>query len=217
MVYVLRDAFTAGQCPGRLKDNLINIARELGVDPTNGTIVNLGARLATSSDHKDTKSNIDEAWNLFYNPLFRELRLRIVGFEGDPSAVEHMRNEFSRKGSRYELQDADMLSRVNMAYEFVDVRTVVRELLQRGVPHKFLLLKIDIDSFDFHVFSKIVRHFEPQLVQRLNRLARRPFSPAGGEHIDHAYDHLMEHGCMPLPRPDSPPDWVGTDWGTEDI
>lgn len=93
-----------------------------------------------------------------------DLRLRMVGFEGDPVAAEHMRQEFNRTGGRFELRDDDMRSRVSMAYEYVNVRTIVRALKRFRVPRDFLLLKIDIDSFDFHVFSEIVHHFRPLLV-----------------------------------------------------
>ena len=47
-----------------------------------------------------------------------------------------------------------MRSRVSMAYEYVNVRTIVRALKRFRVPRDFLLLKIDIDSFDFHVFRR---------------------------------------------------------------
>ena len=50
--------------------------------------------------------------------------------------------------------------------------------------------------------------FEPQLVQHLRRLARRPFSsPMGGERFDRTVSYCMQHDRMPGPeveRPDLP-------------
>ena len=44
--------------------------------------------------------------------------------------------------------------------------------------------------------------FEPQLVQHLRRLARRPWSPMGGERLDRAIGYCMQHGRMPSPEVD---------------
>ena len=49
--------------------------------------------------------------------------------------------------------------------------------------------------------------FEPRLVQHLRRLARRPFSPMGGERFDRTVSYCMQHDRMPGPeveRPDLP-------------
>ena len=52
--------------------------------------------------------------------------------------------------------------------------------------------------------------FEPLLVQQLHRLARRPFSPSGGERFQCAFDHCMQHGRMPSPKLEMPfvPEWA---------
>ena len=80
--------FTPGHCPLPLSTSFATVARALGVDPTNGTLVNLGARLSSSASNKDYKSNRDESWEMFFHN--DDLRLRMVGFEGDPVAAEHI-------------------------------------------------------------------------------------------------------------------------------
>ena len=48
---------------------------------------------------------------------------------------------------------------------------------------------------------------EPQLTQQLRRLARRPFSPRGGERFDHTVSYCMQHErtASPEEEHDLPP------------
>lgn len=150
--------FRAGECPPRHVDSdLIELAQALGIDPTNGTMVNLGARLAIGHD---AKSNTDITWSAFFSKRWEHLGLRVVGFEGDPTGVQKMQSAFNKSS----VLDDGRRSRINMLYEWVDVHTVVRKLRNHNVPRDFFILKIDIDSFDFHAFQTIVHHFEPKLV-----------------------------------------------------
>ena len=144
------------RCPPPFNGFLKPLAA-LGVDLTNGTIVNVGATL-THPGFGNKHSNQDESWRLFWSHA-TEKRMRMVAFEPvpTPSHKETLDRMLNVTGG-------DVRDRVAMLYEYVDPNTIVRVLRQHGVPSAFPLLKIDIDSLDFHVFAAIVQHFEPALV-----------------------------------------------------
>ena len=147
-------------CSTRRFTNFSAAWATIGADPKNGWIVNLGATLGRAGC-RSRASNHDESWQLFFG--HPELNLRIVAFEGSESAIKETEAEFRRKGGRYELRPG-IRERAELIQMYVSPKTIVEELKQRGVPHGFALLKIDIDSVDLEVFAAITQRFAPDLV-----------------------------------------------------
>ena len=154
------DAFAArfqeGHCPPRIHPgDFLQVARAVGIDPTGGTVVNVGAAMGHPGVRHAKTANSDLAWKFFLD--HPELQLRSLAFEADPPAVEVLRKTL-------QTMNESVRSRIDMVYDFVNASTIVDVLRKHNVPRKFLLLKLDIDSIEFPVFAAIVAHFEPQLV-----------------------------------------------------
>lgn len=135
-------------------------AAALGVDPTDQTIVNFGAALV----HRHAAgSNNDESWNAFFSDQGRRHRLHMVAFEGSSQAIVENKKEFATSGGRFELDDA-LRKRLVHVESYVDTQTIVSELEARGVRRDFLLLKVDIDSFDVSIVAAITKRFSPHII-----------------------------------------------------
>ena len=133
----------------------------LGVDPTNGVIVNLGATLALSGA-RSYNANHDEAWGLFLNAS-DALQLRMVAFEASERHFFDTRKLLDTPGSPFYLTQ-DKRHHVQLINAYVRPATIVHELEKLQVPKSFPLLKVDIDSVDFETFVAITQHFQPKLV-----------------------------------------------------
>lgn len=133
----------------------------LGVDPKNGTIVNLGATLARGGSRSDN-ANSDDAWGLFLN-VSDVLQLRMVAFEASESSLRDTQKLLDAPGSPFYLTQ-DKRKRVKLVNAYVRPATIVHELEKLQVPGRFPLLKIDLDSVDFESFVAIAERFHPRLV-----------------------------------------------------
>ena len=133
----------------------------MGIDATNGMIVNLGAtllHLGPSGLVVNRRSAQDEAWQLFLR--HPTLHLRMVAYEGNTSAYLATRAYLEH----FELEDQHAKRRLQLVNEFVASTTLPGDLRSRGVPHAPLLLKVDIDSIDLPVLDAVLDHFRPHLI-----------------------------------------------------
>ena len=139
---------------------LLSTLSTIGVDPNGGVIVNLGAALVHPGPNQASAN--DDAWNLFFAQASK-LNLTIKAFEGSPRALADNERAFNETGGRFELR-GEKRARATLVNEFADPFTLVHKLHQVGVPRRFMLLKIDIDSVDYHAFDVITSSFRPSLV-----------------------------------------------------
>ena len=147
-------------CTMRRFYNFSNTWTKLGVEPSNGVIVNLGATLGRGGT-RNARSNHDASWDLFF--LHPELNLRMVAYEGSDRAINETMGELNKPGGHYELKSG-MRERVDLVHMYVDPKTIVSNLQQRGVSPGFLLLKVDVDSIDFEAFAAITQWLAPKMV-----------------------------------------------------
>lgn len=176
-VVALESTITGGACPAPVrshKDFLVALnATGNAHDIAGGWIVNLGAALVHPGNRY---SNTDLSWELFFRE--RQLRLRMVAFEGSPSAIANNEQEYARKGGQFEL-DEDRAARLIKVHEYVRAETLASELHKRGVPRSFLLLKVDIDSFDLQAADAVLAAYHPLLIYVEVGSGLPPFVSAG--------------------------------------
>jgi hypothetical protein len=119
-------------------------------------VVNLGAHYPWAEwDH-------DHAWDFVkHHP-----NATVVAFEMDSKRYEHLL-QHHRGDSHHGLLSADRASadKITLLHRACSTRTIVRTLEENGVPRRFALLKVDIDSFDLPLVEAIVRAgFAPTII-----------------------------------------------------
>ncbi len=144
-----------------------------GRNITGGWIVNIGAALVHPGNHH---SNHDLSWDLFFREA--KLQLRMVAFEGSPSAIAANEREFATYRGPHEL-DEERTARVVRVNEYVHPATLASELHKRGVPTRLVLLKVDIDSFDLQAADSVVAAHRPLLIYVELGCGLPPFTSAG--------------------------------------
>ena len=112
-------------------------------------MVNLGAAfLPSGATRASSRSNIDESWTLFFG--HKELKLRMVAFEGDARAHAVNLQRLAREDNRTQ-------SRITSVNEYVNSSTIFERLVHGfRVPLKPLLLKIDIDSIELPIANALL-------------------------------------------------------------
>lgn len=120
-------------------------------------VVNLGARLRQPFERL---SDRDYAWDLVEYALPTPPgRWRVAAFEADADNCKHIVHEkkLARAGR---FANAS----VSLRCGFVRGHTVASEFALLGIPRKFALLKVDIDSSDLAVAAAALASYEPALL-----------------------------------------------------
>ena len=102
-------------------------------------IVNIGARITGNAYDNDY------AWQIAFN----RSDARSVAYEGNTTYYQRLTDFVDRRD--------DLRTRVSLVNEFVTSSTIGPSLARNGVPPKFALLKMDIDSIDLPVVRAILR------------------------------------------------------------